>query len=1314
MATPVEFGALKPLSGAHSSSTGKIGDSDPVEAASGLEAASGPMPQAASTPVPLAGSRRKLTDEADSSAGEAVRDRSRRVLPGIRDLLDSSLTSSPGKRARTEAHGEDPAADRAAFDRRLATFGPQAWSAVNPVTPLECAGRGWAVIERDVLKCSACQAHLYGKLASPAEPSVYRRSVDGLREKLASAHHKYCFWSQLAVPAAYLNPFQETPHLLEMVGAQVQANLRHASQLPKFSTRSLGLLWPKSLREYFSGRLASEPTSDAPALASAAIMALCGWQVTESVHVPVYRCLICQRKCGSWLYATLADTESPPPELFGDDEKAFQDELMSEVVNELVLPLARETLEDGGPSTQGIQSECSDTPAQFTFSQPLALFTSASEETSRTSVINDVAETMMERVFSKPLGLGSGPPSRAMSEVSMDVNYDDSSVHELNLSKTKSSVEYEADCSESSVPPTSTLSGEPVGHASTTQGSTQPRRLNLREDAVMEATSSGDNESASANPSTLPTIDQGNLAERVFGSDILRTVAKQASALPKTPLKAGQEATDVSMMANFDPASPDPASEAKFGAPESKEADLVAEIGSERDEEDELVIDDAGESSEAPVLSGNEEERADEDESRSCGSSYPAFSQNSGSEPSFRAVKGVARNEPDLDSRSMPEEESQPTTILEENDGDEDVEEEEELLEEEEDEEDCEEDGKDSSSVDLDNAEADRDDSNDTNGSGSHEADSQPSRYSRQRGKGDMPDVVTLSSDDDDEELRGGGSPMSDLQLSPDSSPIKQVDPESSCPNLDGHFDLQPDSQVFGFGQSGVDSITMAVPDPKGESESRPMLGSPETDKSAPTADEIAAKAEDGGMHMKREIGLLEGVAIILGIIIGSGIFISPKGVLRETGSVGMSLVVWSACGFLSMIGALCYAELGTSIPRSGSDYAYISEAFGPMPAFLYLWAANVIFVPTTNAIMGLTVASYLAQPLFPDCDVPLLAMQLIAALCICFLTWLNCHSMKFTTSLQNVFMFTKLAALFIVIVVGMVALAKGGYSKFDNAFANTETEPGKIAVSFYSGIYSYAGWNYLNFMTEELRDPYQSVNDRQNLPRAIFISIPLVTVAYVLANIAYLAVLDPVSMMSSNAVAVTFADKTMGFGSLLIPALVAVSAFGGLSCHIMTSSRLCFVGARQGHFPDCLSMITVDSFTPKPALVFLCILSLFYLGAGDIYSLIDYASFVESMFILVSLTGLLYLRWKRPDMPRPIKVNIIVPITFLFICTFLVFMPLYVRPMEVGMGLLITASGIPVYLIGVRVTNKPAWFQNSLGLITKQSQKLFMAVKED
>jgi len=479
--------------------------------------------------------------------------------------------------------------------------------------------------------------------------------------------------------------------------------------------------------------------------------------------------------------------------------------------------------------------------------------------------------------------------------------------------------------------------------------------------------------------------------------------------------------------------------------------------------------------------------------------------------------------------------------------------------------------------------------------------------------------------------------------------------------------------------------------------------------KSNPEAAD-GADADEGKVRMKKELGLMDGVAIILGIIIGSGIFVSPKGVIQEVKSVGLSLVVWTVCGFLSMIGALCYAELGCAIPKSGSDYAYIGEAFGGLPSFLYLWDATMVFVPTTNAIMSLTVANYLIQPFFENADdIPTYAPELLAAAFIAFFTWLNCYSIKVTTKLQGVFMFTKVAALIIVIIVGIVAFAQGkGHANFENAFEGSEVSPGKIALGFYSGIYSFAGWNYLNFMTEELKNPFV------NLPRAIYISLPLVTVLYISANIAYLSVMTPADMFASNAIAVTFAERMMGKAQFIMPLLVAISSLGSLSCHIMTSARLCFVGARQGHFPDCLSLVSVDSCLPQPSLVFLGVLSLLYLFVGDIYVLINYASFVESSFILLSIASLLYLRWKRPDMERPIKVSIGIPIVFLVICAFLVFMPLYVEPIQVGMGILITVIGIPVYLVGVHWRNKPRWFQQFMHICTMGSQKLFQAVKEE
>lgn len=231
--------------------------------------------------------------------------------------------------------------------------------------------------------------------------------------------------------------------------------------------------------------------------------------------------------------------------------------------------------------------------------------------------------------------------------------------------------------------------------------------------------------------------------------------------------------------------------------------------------------------------------------------------------------------------------------------------------------------------------------------------------------------------------------------------------------------------------------------------------------------------------------------------------------------------------------------------------------------------------------------------------------------------------------------------------------------------------------------------------MTEELKDPFV------NLPRAIYLSLPVVTFLYILANVSYLAVLSPTELMASNAIAVTFAQKAMAsWAGGLMTILVGISALGSLSCHIMTSSRLCFVGARHGHIPNCLSLVTIDTFTPKPALIFLGGLSLVYLCSSDIYVLINYASFVESSFILLSIASLLWLRYKQPDMPRPIRVTIIIPLAFFIICSFLVLMPFYVEPVVIGMGLLITAVGIPVYLLGVWWKNKPKVVHQIMGTL--------------
>ncbi|CAK9303590.1 unnamed protein product [Gordionus sp. m RMFG-2023] len=480
----------------------------------------------------------------------------------------------------------------------------------------------------------------------------------------------------------------------------------------------------------------------------------------------------------------------------------------------------------------------------------------------------------------------------------------------------------------------------------------------------------------------------------------------------------------------------------------------------------------------------------------------------------------------------------------------------------------------------------------------------------------------------------------------------------------------------------------------------------------------ISKAADDSSQHSKPEVKLLrhvtlmDGVAILVGSMIGSGIFITPTSCLKYAGSPGAAILIWFASGCLAMLGALSFAELGTTITSSGGEAAYIKTAFGSMPTFLFIWVNVLVVRPVIVAIVTVSFGEYVIGPFIGsigECDSERRDQiaRFTAAFGLFLLMMINCYSVKLATKLQDVLTIAKLVALGVIITIGFVRLGQGHTENFKNPFQNTNGIQ-KISLAFYSGLFSFGGWNFLNLVTGEMKNP------TRDLPLSILIGMPIVTAVYVLTNIAYLSVLSVEDMKLSKAVAFDFASKINYYLAWFMPIFAGLSAYGTANAVLFTSGRIYYIGAQNGHLPQILSMINIKWLTPMPSIIALTLISLFYMTGKDIISLINFMSFIFYFFTAMCVVGLLYLRWKKPDIPRPIKLNVLIHLAFLLSSAFILITSLISDYKDISKGLLMLLLGIPVYYLFVKKYLIPRSFFKTFDKFTKWIQMLFVVVPSE
>ncbi|KAI0068994.1 APC amino acid permease [Artomyces pyxidatus] len=434
----------------------------------------------------------------------------------------------------------------------------------------------------------------------------------------------------------------------------------------------------------------------------------------------------------------------------------------------------------------------------------------------------------------------------------------------------------------------------------------------------------------------------------------------------------------------------------------------------------------------------------------------------------------------------------------------------------------------------------------------------------------------------------------------------------------------------------------------------------------------------------------MKGIALIAGLQIGSGIFSSPGVVVANTGSVGASLVVWILSGLLSWTGAGSFAELGSAIPLNGGAQAYLGYAYGPLASYLYTWTSILVLSPGSKAVTSLIFAEYLNRVFWgvtrsdeSRTEIPQWAIQLTAIAAIGGVTLLCIVTRGLGTRAAVIFTSAKarsITAGTILTLCGAVQLFRGRASSSlkGDLFEGSSRSPSSYALALYSGLWAFDGWDQVSFVGGEMKRPEKSI------PRAIHFSMIIVIVLFLFANLSYFLVLEKDVVGPSNTIALDFGWTLFGpLGGSFFAFTVAISCFGALNGSFFTAGRVIQAAGRKGFLPARFGRLHPTRHTPVNAMLLqAAITSAFVLGGGGFRSLLSFAVVAFWSFYFLTVLGVVVLRLREPDLPRPYKTWMVTPLTFCSVAFFLLLMPILAAPWQAFAVAVFVGMGVPMYYV--------------------------------